>query len=360
MKRVLVAMSGGVDSSAVAVMLHRQGYEVIGITMKTWNHSLHNRASSSGCCSVEDFNDARAIAVKEGFPHYIMDLSEVFERGVIDDFVDSYLAGETPNPCILCNTLIKWDALLSKANQLHCDYIATGHYAQIRREQNRYILSAGLDQTKDQSYVLWGLSQEVLARTLFPLGEMQKTEVRARMADFGLHKVAKKKDSYEICFIPNNDYREFLQSRVPEKIQALQNGQILNKEGEVLGKHAGYPFFTLGQRRKLGVALGKPAYVVDIDKIKNQVVLGEEQDLWKSGIFVRGINWIKQENYFHKNLRIKVRYRDRGTSGYLSLAQKDYVKVDFPDGVYNPTPGQSAVFYEGLDVVGGGFIEAIY
>lgn len=354
-------MSGGVDSSAVAVMLHKQGYEVIGVTMKTWNHSLHSKASSSGCCSVEDFNDARAIALSAGFPHYIIDLSEVFAAGVIDNFVESYLAGETPNPCILCNTLIKWDALLSKADQLQCDYIATGHYAQIRQEQGRYVLSAGLDQTKDQSYVLWGLNQQVLARTLLPLGTMHKTTVRAQMAELGLERVAKKKDSYEICFIPDNDYRAFLQHKRPETIQALHNGEILNKQGEVLGRHAGYPFFTLGQRRKLGVALGKPSYVVDIDKQHNRIVLGDAQDLWKRGIFVRDINWIKAENYYHNKLRIKVRYRDQGAWGYLKPAEhKDWLQIDFPEGVYNPTPGQSAVFYEGTDVVGGGFVEAVY
>lgn len=363
-KRVLVAMSGGVDSCVAAVLLHREGYEVIGATMKTWDfHKTPGiQAKHSGCCSLEDVNDAREVAVSCGFPHYILDLKETFSQGVIDNFVDEYLSGRTPNPCILCNTRIKWDALLHKANTLGCDFIATGHYARIREENGRKILMRARDKSKDQSYVLWGLRQPMLKRTLFPLGDWDKTHTRALAEKFGFGRIAGKKDSYEICFIPNNDYRRFLQRREPEKMQTLSDGLFKDPTGNVLGKHKGYPFFTIGQRKGLGVALGKPTFVIDIIPEKNEVILGDETQLCKRGAFLRDINSIKYQNLPTEiEVCAKVRYRDAGTPAHLvPTEQTTHWCLHFSQSVKGISPGQSAVFYEQDDVVGGGFIESAF
>ncbi|NVO04029.1 MAG: tRNA 2-thiouridine(34) synthase MnmA, partial [Bacteroidetes bacterium] len=215
--RVLMAMSGGIDSSVAAIMLHNEGYEVIGMTMKTWDYA--NTGSSkkeTGCCSLDSINDARQIAVNLGFPHYVVDIREEFDELIIKDFVSEYLLGRTPNPCVLCNTHIKWEALLKRADSLGCEFIATGHYAQVREENGRFVVSKGLDENKDQSYVLWGLTQSSLSRTLFPLGKFHKDEIKKMAADLGYFELAEKKESYEICFIPDDDYRSFLKYKLPE------------------------------------------------------------------------------------------------------------------------------------------------
>lgn len=242
--RVLVAMSGGVDSSVAAVMLHEQGYEVIGITMKTWDYhrSGGSNGKETGCCTVESMNDARHIAVNLGFKHFIVDIREEFGDWVIDRFVDDYLGGRTPNPCVLCNTHIKWAALLKRADNLGCDFISTGHYARVREEDGRFLISRGLDPRKDQSYALWGVAQEHLARTIFPLGGYSKTEIRQIAEDHGLLNVANKPDSYEICFVPDDDYRRFLRDKKPDVIKELKGGKFVDKDGNILGEHEGYPF----------------------------------------------------------------------------------------------------------------------
>ena len=248
--RVLVAMSGGVDSSVAAMLLHEQGYEVIGITMKTWDYaSSGGSKKETGCCSLDSINDARNLAVNFGFPHYILDLRNEFGDRIIDNFVDEYLAGRTPNPCVLCNTHIKWEALLKRADMMDCEFIATGHYAKVRQENNRYVLSRGLDDTKDQSYVLWGLTQESLKRTMYPLGEYRKPEIRKMALDSGFEEAAKKSESYEICFIPDNDYRSFLKRRVEGLGEKVNDGDFV-LDGKVIGKHRGYPF--LYNRAKKG------------------------------------------------------------------------------------------------------------
>ena len=241
--RVLVAMSGGVDSSVAAVMLHEQGYEVIGITMKTWDYASSGSSSKeTGCCSLDSINDARALAVSYGFPHYILDIREEFGNFVIDNFVEEYLAGRTPNPCVLCNTHIKWEALIKRANHLDCEFIATGHYANIREENNRKIISKGKDESKDQSYVLWGVSQANLSRTMLPLGKFHKSEIKQMAIDMGQVALAAKSESYEICFVPDNDYRAFLNNKVPGLAQQVAGGNFVLQDGTVLGQHKGYPF----------------------------------------------------------------------------------------------------------------------
>ncbi|WP_299822213.1 tRNA 2-thiouridine(34) synthase MnmA [uncultured Pontibacter sp.] len=360
--RVLVAMSGGIDSSVAAVMLHEQGYEVIGMTMKTWDYaSSGSSKKETGCCSLDSINDARNIAVSLGFPHYIIDIREEFGDYVINHFTDEYLAGRTPNPCVLCNTHIKWDALLRRADQLGCEFIATGHYANIREENGRYVISKGLDENKDQSYALWGISQQSLSRTIFPLGKLHKTEIRQMALDRGFTELVNKPESYEICFIPDNDYRGFLKRRVDGLEEKVAGGEFVLEDGTVVGTHEGYPFYTIGQRKGLGVALGFPAYVTSIDKDNNRVVLGNYEELAKNAMTVGKLTMGKYENLIDRPLATitKVRYNDGGTEAIVEQ-EGDKMKVHFLKGVHAIAPGQAAVFYEGDDVVGGGWIETNY
>jgi tRNA-specific 2-thiouridylase len=356
--KVLVAMSGGIDSSVTALMLHEEGYEVIGITMKTWDYAASGGSKKeTGCCSLDSINDARMLAVDKGFPHYILDIRGEFGEHIINNFVEEYLAGRTPNPCVLCNTHIKWDALLKRADQLGCDFIATGHYASVREENGRYVISKGLDPKKDQSYVLWGLSQESLKRTIFPLGKFEKPVIRQMAADAGYGDLAKKGESYEICFIPENDYRAFLKHKVPGLEDKVAGGNFVRTDGTIVGKHRGYPFYTIGQRKGLEIAMGEPMFVLNIDPETNTVVIGTKEELERQTMWVRDYNLVKYaslpENY---SALVKIRYKDAGAMATLT-EDNGKIKVVFHAPVAGVAPGQSAVFYEGDDVVGGGFID---
>jgi len=359
--KVLVAMSGGIDSTVTALMLHHEGYEVIGITMKTWDYATSvgtTGKKETGCCNIDSFNDARMAAVHHGFPHYILDIRDEFGDFVIENFVEEYLAGRTPNPCVMCNTHIKWKALLKRANNLGCDFIATGHYAEVHQHENgRYFLSKGLDETKDQSYVLWGLDQELLSRTIMPLGKYRKSEIRQMAHDMGYPELAKKSESYEICFVPDNDYRGFLKRRVDGLEDKVDGGWFTDKNGKRLGKHKGYPFYTIGQRKGLDIALGKPAFVTAINPETNTVVLGDEQDLEQNDMLVGKINWIKYDGITNgMEVLTKIRYKDKGAFSNLYTSDNG-VNVRFYENVKGIAPGQSAVFYEGNDVIGGGIIQ---
>ena len=357
--KVLVAMSGGIDSTVTALMLHEQGYEVIGITMKTWDYTNSGGSKKeTGCCNLDSFNDARMAAVQHGFPHYILDIRDEFGNFVVDNFVDEYLAGRTPNPCVLCNTHIKWRALLKRADALGCDFIATGHYGKVYQHENgRFVISKGVDETKDQSYVLWGLQQDLLSRTLLPLGNYRKTEIRQMAYDFGYPELAKKSESYEICFVPDNDYRGFLKRKVDGLEEKVSGGWFVDKNGNVLGQHKGYPFYTIGQRKGLDIALGKPAYVTAIDPDTNVVVLGDEEDLEKEEMKVAKINWIKYDGLSSEREAItKIRYKDKGSLSSL-VPSGGGLTVRFYEKAKGIAPGQSAVFYEGDDVIGGGIIQ---
>lgn len=356
--KVLVAMSGGIDSSITAMLLHEQGYEVIGITMKVWDYaSSGGSLKETGCCSLDSINDARDMAVEYGFPHYILDLRDEFSF-IITNFIDEYLAGHTPNPCVLCNTYIKWDALLKRADKLNCEYIATGHYAQIKSENGRYYVSKGIDETKDQSYVLWGLTQENLKRTMLPLGKYHKSEIKQMARERGFSELAAKSESYEICFIPDNDYRRFLKDKVDGLAEKLEGGKFVNTKGEVLGKHQGYPFYTIGQRKGLNVAAGIPLYVINIDAENNTIVLGERNELNRKTMYVKNYTLSKYSNLPADGIEVltKIRYKDKGTMSRIFEADKK-IMVEFYGDVSAIAPGQSAVFYEDSDVVGGGIID---
>jgi tRNA-specific 2-thiouridylase len=354
-------MSGGIDSSLAAVLLHEQGYEVVGMTMKTWDYaSSGGTKKETGCCSLDSINDARNIAVSLGFPHYILDIRNEFGDYVIDHFTNEYLEGRTPNPCVLCNTHIKWDALLRRADRLECELIATGHYAQIRQENNRYVISKGLDENKDQSYALWGVSQESLSRTVFPLGKLRKTEIREMATERGFIDLVTKSESYEICFVPDNDYRGFLKRRIPTLEEQVRGGDFVLEDGTVVGKHEGYPFYTIGQRKGLGIALGYPIFVTGIDKVNNRVVLGVEKDLFRTGMTVKGLNLSKYA-HLEKPLETitKIRYNDDGSPALIEQIG-DEMRVYFHEGVKSIAPGQAAVFYEGEDMIGGGWIQTSF
>jgi tRNA-specific 2-thiouridylase len=356
--RILVAMSGGVDSSVASVMLHEQGYEVIGLTMKTWDYaSAGGSSKETGCCSLDSINDARSLAVGYGFPHYILDIREEFGDFVIDNFVDEYLAGRTPNPCVLCNTYIKWEALLKRADKLDCEFIATGHYANIRQQDSgRYVISKGKDEHKDQSYVLWGVSQENLARTKFPLGSFAKSEIKQMALDMGQVELANKSESYEICFVPDNDYRAFLRHKVGDLDERIGPGNFVLSNGKVVGKHLGYPYYTIGQRKGLGIALGEPMFVTRILPESNTVMLGTQNELEQVSARVKNLNLVKYESILTPLEAVtKVRYKDAGTLSSI-VQEGDELKIDFHHAVSGIAPGQSAVFYEGSDLLGGGFL----
>lgn len=359
--KVLVAMSGGIDSTVTALMLHHQGYEVVGITMKTWDYATSGGSSGkkeTGCCNLDSFNDARQAAVEHGFAHYILDIREEFGDFVVENFVEEYLAGRTPNPCVMCNTHIKWRALLKRADALDCAFIATGHYASIREHENgRFHVVKGKDETKDQSYVLWGLQQDLLSRTILPLGNYHKTEIRQMAHDMGYPELAKKAESYEICFVPDNDYRGFLKRKVEGLEEKVAGGNFIDKTGKVLGKHKGYPFYTIGQRKGLDITLGKPVYVTEINPENNTVTLGDEVDLNQSEALVYKVNMQKYAHLEHPmEATTKIRYKDKGAPSLL-LPENGQVKVRFQEAVKGIAPGQSAVFYEGDHVIGGGIIQ---
>ncbi len=352
--RILVAMSGGVDSSLVAIMLHNTGYEVVGITMKTWDYNNTCGKKKIGCCDINSINDARLLASKYGFIHYVVNIESEFKEYIISNFISEYLGGKTPNPCVLCNTNIKWGLLLNKANNLDCEYIATGHYANIRKENNRYILSKGLDSYKDQSYFLWGMTQDNLKRTKFPLGQYEKHIIKNMVRNMGHYNIANKKESYELCFIPNGNYKDFLKKKCTKQIKS---GNFIDINGKIIGKHEGYPFYTIGQRKHLGLHLQSVMYVIKILPDTNEIILGSKNDLKQRECNIIKFNIIKYHNIVNPIKAItKIRYGDIGSESTINLVSNDIINIKFNNDIYALTPGQSAVMYENDDVIGGGFI----
>ena len=352
-----MAMSGGIDSTMASLLLHEEGYEVIGLTMKTWDYeSSGGSKKETGCCSLDSINDARQLAVDCGFPHTILDIRDEFKGFIIDNFVEEYMAGRTPNPCVLCNTHIKWEALLKRADMLNCEFIATGHYAQVREVEGRFVVSKGLDESKDQSYVLWGVTQECLKRTIFPMGEYHKKDIKQMALDRGYRALAEKNESYDICFIPDNDYRGFLKRRVEGLEEKVKGGNFITISGEVVGTHDGYPFYTIGQR-KIGISLGQnPTFVIGINPEDNTVTVGTKEDLQKQEMHIRNVNYLKYDKIEDgKEYVVKVRYKHKGEMATITN-EGENLKVLFHKKVEGIAPGQSAAIYEGDDLIAGGFI----
>lgn len=357
-KVVVVAMSGGVDSSVTAALLLEQGYEVIGMTMQIWPSGEGSGQDGDGrtCCSLSAVDDARQVAAKLGIPYYVTNLREVFRKKVIDYFKDEYARGRTPNPCIACNHYIKFSALLDRALALGANYLATGHYAQVSYSpsRGRYLLRKGLDPQKDQSYALYGLNQRQLSHALFPLGELSKDETRAIAHRWGLG-VAAKPDSQEICFIPDNDYRGFLRREIPAKIQP---GPFLDVEGNILGTHSGLPYYTIGQRRGLGLVAAEALYVVDIDVERNAVVVGGRDKLWRRELVAENLNFIAIPSLAGPlEVTAMTRYNSPETGARVSPLPQGRALISFAEPVRAPTPGQAVVFYQGDLLLGGGIIK---
>src|SRR5256714_13780645 len=365
--KIAVAMSGGVDSSAAAAILKEQGHELVGFTMQLWNQRRGISVDENGeplpsrCCSLDDVYDARRVAEELGFPFYVLNLEKEFERDVVQPFINSYLNGETPIPCVACNSRLKFASLDKLAASLGCEKVATGHYARVEFDEttNRYRLLRGHDARKDQSYFLWELTQDQLSRALFPLGEMSKPDARdaARRNDLA---VAEKRESQEICFVPDGDYSAFIDRYLAAEQQTNRmpgEGEIVTASGKVLGTHSGIHRYTIGQRRGIGIADSRPLYVLNVDAAQNRVVVGYDDELLSDEFTAAGVNWIACDNPAAPiRIDVRVRYRHTAAPATITPLPNNRAKVKFDEPQRAITPGQATVFYRGDEVVGGGWV----
>lgn len=354
-KKVVVGMSGGVDSSVAAYLLKQRGYDVVGVTMQIWQDESHEEIENKGgCCGLSAVDDARRVAAMLDIPYYVMNFKSEFKRDVIDYFVREYLAGRTPNPCIACNRYVKWESLLTRSIQIGADYIATGHYARICELPNgRYAIRNSVTAKKDQTYALYNLTQEQLKRTLMPIGDYTKEEVRKIAEDIGLM-VAGKPDSMEICFVPDNDYASFIEK---ETGVTSVPGDFVDVDGNVIGKHRGVIHYTVGQRKGLGIALGKPAFVLAIRPELNQVVIGEDRDVYTERLYANNLNFMAVDDISEPvHVKAKIRYSHEGAYCTVRKIDSDTIECIFDQPVRAVTPGQAVVLYDGEYVLGGGTI----
>lgn len=353
-KKVVIGMSGGVDSSVAAYLLKKEGYEVTGIMLKQIPDDPEFAEDFGGCCSLSAAEDARRVADKLDIPFYVLNFKAIFEEKVIEYFVEEYSQGRTPNPCVMCNKKVRFSEFLRRVQGLGADYIATGHYARIDKEGDRYLLKKPFDIKKDQTYMLYNLTQDQLKHVLMPNAGYTKPEIRAIAEEIGLD-VYRKKDSVEICFIPDNDHGKFIKSRRPE---VVREGNFVDKQGNILGTHKGIVYYTIGQRKGLGLSLGKPAFVTDINPKTNEVVIGDEEDIFKDSLIAKDLNFIPFDR-LEKEIKVmaKIRYSAKETSATIMPIEGDRVKVVFDEKVRAITPGQAVVFYDEDVVVGGGIIE---
>jgi tRNA-specific 2-thiouridylase len=349
--RVLVAMSGGVDSSVAAALLVRQGYDVVGATMKLGCHG--DELPDRPCCSLDSVNDARRICDQLGVPHYVLNLETAFGRDVVRDFVDEYARGRTPIPCVRCNTFTKFRDLVYKADAIDARWIATGHYAQVRDG----VLQRGLDPNKDQSYFLWGIARPVLSRMLLPVGSQTKPETRAIAHELGLELIAEKPESQDICFVPDGDHAKVIARELGADAPALARGPFIRRDGTVVGMHDGYARFTVGQRRGLPGGFREPMFVVEIQPATRAVVIGPRTELLGKGVVARELNWLVDAPAVGAEVDVQIRHRARPARGTIVRAERDEVEIALEEAVSAITPGQSLVLYDGATVLGGGVIE---
>jgi tRNA-specific 2-thiouridylase len=356
-KKVLVAMSGGVDSSVALSLLLDEGYECIGVTMKLWENKdpISNVVRNSNCNTVEAINGAKLVCDRLGVHHYTLDFMDIFKKNVVDDFSEEYLRGRTPNPCVRCNSFVKWDTLLQQADIFGIDYISTGHYARVQHKKDASYLLKGADTLKDQSYMLWQINPDALKRTLLPLGEITKAKTREYAKSRGLE-TAQTPESMDLCFVSGDDYSKFLNEIMPEKMNLVTPGDIVDEAGEVVGEHTGFTNYTIGQRKGIGLAFPEPRYVKRINPMDNSIVIAQKDAMYADHCYASQLNWFVEPPIEEMATFAQIRYNSKGSNVTVVKEEEDY-RINFSEPQLAVTPGQSIVFYEDKKLIGGGIIE---